>query len=199
MEKQLIITMGRECGSAGVEIAHKLGEKLGLKVYEKNIFAELEEYYNIDASRLEKYDEKPHRSLFNRKLKDYSTSPETEVVQLQRQFLKSRADAGESFLVLGRCGADVLKDYPCVIRIFVMADRDFKVARVIEEHGVSPAKADEYIHSVNLKRMYYHNQHCPGSKWGEARTYDITVNVSTMGVDKTVEALESYARIRMAE
>ena len=41
MDKQIIITIGREFGSGGLEIAEKLGAKLGIPVYDKEYFTNL--------------------------------------------------------------------------------------------------------------------------------------------------------------
>ena len=34
-------------------------------------------------------------------------------------------------------------------------------------------------------------------KWGDARTYDLTVNSSRLGLDGTADALEAYIRARI--
>jgi cytidylate kinase len=41
MNKQIIISIGREHGSAGHEIAIRLAEKLNFPVYDKNFFDEI--------------------------------------------------------------------------------------------------------------------------------------------------------------
>lgn len=43
----LVITVSRECGSAGREIARKLGEKLGLKVYDRHFLNTVAEKFGI--------------------------------------------------------------------------------------------------------------------------------------------------------
>lgn len=37
---------------------------------------------------------------------------------------------------------------------------------------------------------------CKG-KWGDARTYDLTINSSRLGLDGTADALEAYIRARI--
>ena len=53
MEKQLIISIGREFGSGGHEIAEKLAEKFSLKLYDKNLLQHIAEERNVDAKHFE--------------------------------------------------------------------------------------------------------------------------------------------------
>lgn len=39
MKKNLVITIGRECGSSGRAIGRKLAESLGIKCYDKELLA----------------------------------------------------------------------------------------------------------------------------------------------------------------
>ena len=46
------------------------------------------------------------------------------------------------------------------------------------------------------KRKRYHNRHSD-FKWGDSRGYDLCVNSSRLGVEKTAEMLEMYIKERM--
>lgn len=199
MEKQVIITVGRETGSAGLEIARKVGEKLGITVYDKNIFDGIGEKFDIDTAALEKFDETPRRKLVTRKVNGYSNSPEEQVVELQREFLKSKADEGESFIILGRAGIKALLDYPCLlIRVFITADEEFKIARVQNQAGFSRLQAVNYMAWMDNKRRNYHNQFCH-VKWGDPASYDIIIKSNKLGVDGSADMLADYIRRRMAQ
>ncbi len=199
MEKQVIITVGRETGSAGLEVARKLGEILGITVYDKNIFEGIGEKFDIDTSALEKFDETPRKKLVTRKVGAYSNSPEEQVVELQREFLKSRADRGESFIILGRAGIKALLDYPCLlIRVFITADDEFKIERVKEQAGFNRLQAANYITWMDNKRRNYHNQFCH-VKWGDPASYDVVLKSNKLGAEGTAEFLADYVRRRMAQ
>ena len=47
-----IITINRECGSGGRDIAHRMGELLGLKVYDKAILEAICEKYHLDQQEI---------------------------------------------------------------------------------------------------------------------------------------------------
>ena len=202
MNKQLIITVGRETGSGGLEISRKLGERLGITVYDKNIFEGICSKFDIeDTSRLEKYDEKPAFALFRRKLNGHCSAPEQQVVEMQREFIKEKADEGESFIILGRCGIKAVLDCPCVlVRLFIEADKDFKIEQVMKEHGYTDR--DVAIRRMiweDNRRRTHHDQFCTGVKWGERGSYDLVVKSNKLGIDGTVDFLEQYVRMRLGE
>lgn len=199
MEKQVIITLGREYGSGGLQIAEMLGERLGIKVYSKNIFDELGKFFKIETEELEKYDETPRIMGLTRKVNGFSNSAAEHVVEMERTFIKSRADAGESFLVIGRCGIKAVLEHPCVlIRIFVEADSDFKIRRIKEEHDLeSDKQAQKLMHLEDARRRTYHDEFCHGVKWGDRSSYDIIVKSNKLGIEGTVDWLESYVRMRV--
>lgn len=199
MEKQVIVTVGREAGSGGLEIARKLAEKLGVTIYDKNIFEHIGERFNIDTTDLQKYDETPRVKGLTRTVKGYSNSAEEQVVEMQRQFILEKAQEGQSFVILGRAGIKPLLDFPCLlIRFFIEADTDFKVARVMEEQGYDEKQALKYMGWVDLKRKSYHNQFCH-VKWGDRSTYDVIIKSNKLGIDGTVDFLADYVRRRMEQ
>lgn len=199
MEKQVIITVGRESGSGGLEIARRLGERLGIVVYDQNIFEHIGEHFDMDTSNLQKYDESPRVKGLTRTVKGYTNSPEEQVVELQRRFIKEKAEEGQSFVILGRTGIRAVLDYPCLlIRIFIMADTDFKVQRVMADHDYNEKQALKYMNWVDLKRKSYHNQFCH-VKWGDPSSYDIVLKSNKLGIEGTVDFLESYVRRRIGQ
>ena len=199
MEKQVIITIGRETGSGGLEVARNLGEKLGITVYDKNIFDGIGEKFDIDTANLEKFDETPRKRLVTRRVGAYSNSPEEQVVELQREFLKSKAEAGESFIILGRAGIKALLDFPCLlIRVFITADDEFKIERVQQQADFSRLQASNYIYWMDNKRRNYHNQFCH-VKWGDPASYDIIIKSNKLGLEGSADMLADYVRRRMAQ
>lgn len=191
MEKQLIISIGREFGSGGHEIAEKLAERFSLKLYDKNLLKHIAEERNVDSKHFEKYDEAPRNLLFSRTVKGLSNSMEENVANMQFNFLKKKAEEGESFVVVGRCSETILKDYPGFISIFVLGDKENKMERVMRLYNMSEEEAELYIYRQDRKRKGYHNYYCKG-KWGDSRNYDISVNSSKLGEDVTVDILVDY-------
>ena len=146
---QLIISLGRESGSGGLEIAQALAKRFGLPLYDKSILQNAAEAKGLDAKDLEQYDERPRSPLFYRSIKGFSNAPEDGVAQMQFDLLRRHAAAGESFVVLGRCAEEVLADYECLVSIFVEADLDFRIRRT----PLPGNEALEFIHKQDRKRF----------------------------------------------
>lgn len=198
MAKQLIISVGREFGSGGHIVAAKLAEHFGLPLLDSNILGEIAKEKNTSEEYLRKYDESARNLLFSRTVNGFSNSPEDVVAQMQFDYIKAKADAGESFVVIGRCADWVLRDNPGLVRVFILGDRDAKIQRTAEREGISREKAKFRMEQADKRRKYYHNTHCE-DKWGDSRSYDITVNSSRLGLDGTTELLIKYIELKNAE
>ena len=194
-DKQLIITIGREYGSGGHAIGEMLAEKLGIGFYDAEIIQHLSEKKGIKKETLSKYDEKPSPVLMNRSVRGYSTSLEEAVAEMQFKMIRKIAASGESFVLIGRCGETVLSKYDCLIRLFVLGDMDSRITRIMKRKRVSRKEAQKLIKTTDKRRKAYHNYYSDG-KWGDSRTYDLTINSSCLGVEGTAEFLEEYIRRR---
>ena len=190
---QLIIAIGRESGSGGLEIARTLAERFGLPLYDKSILQSAAEARRVDAKTLERYDERPRSPLFYRNIKGFSNAPEDGVAQMQFDLLRRHAEAGESFVVLGRCAEEVLADFEGLVSIFVEADPDFRIRRT----PLPGNEALEFIRKQDRQRRIYHDQHCKGD-WGDAQNYDLVINSARLDIPGTVDVLEYYIRARQA-
>lgn len=196
MEKQLIISVGRQFGSAGHVIAKELAKRFDLPYFDNNLLEHVAKEKNMDHAELAGYDEKPTLGFLNKKVRGYSASPQENVAQLQFDFLRNMAAEGKSFVIVGRCADDILKEYPGLISIFLMGDEEEKIKRVMETDNLSRQKAILRIKQKDAKRREYHNAHCK-SRWGEAEYYDLLLNCSDIGIEKASDLLEDYIKIRM--
>ena len=116
---------------------------------------------------------------------------------MQFDYIKKKAEAGESFVIVGRCSEIVLKDNPHLISIFVLGDREAKIKRVMEIYELDARHAEERMIEKDRRRKSYHNSHCK-VKWGDSRNYDLSINSSKLGVEETVESLKNYIDARLA-
>ena len=100
--------------------------------------------------------------------------------------------------MVGRCANEVLKDRPELISIFVNGDLEDRKQRVMEREDCDEHDALEMIGDTDNARRKYHNKYCE-SKWGDAKCYDLIINVSKLGPKETASALLAYIRRRMAK
>lgn len=195
MAEQLIIAVSREFGSGGHVIARQLAERFGLPYYDKNLLREIADERNVDVERLEKYDEHPKRQLLSRKVKGLSNSNEENIANMQFDFLRNKAEQGESFVIVGRCAETILKDYDGLISFFILADREAKIERTMERDRIGRHEAIQRMERQDRKRKDYHNYYSK-KKWGDSRNYDITINSSRLGLGRTTDLLEAYIKER---
>ena len=193
---QLIISIGREFGSGGHEIAEKLAKHYDMPLYDHNLLDKIAEERNLNSEELKSYDE-VQDGVFHRRVRGMSSSMTEHVAQLQFDYLKEKANNGESFVLVGRCSETPLKDNKGLIAIFVNGDKDQKVARVSKKYELSESQAADLMKKKDRARKMYHNINCD-SKWGDSRNYELVINSSKLGVDKSVQMLIQYIDARVA-
>ena len=193
---QLIISIGREFGSGGHEIAEKLAKHYDMPLYDHNLLDKIAEERNLNSEELKSYDE-VQDGVFHRRVRGMSSSMTEHVAQLQFDYLKEKANAGESFVVVGRCSETILKNCKNMIAIFVNGDKGQKVARVSKKYELSESQSADLMKKKDRARKMYHNINCD-SKWGDSRNYELVINSSKLGVDKSVQMLIRYIDARVA-
>ena len=198
MDKQLIISVGREFGSGGHAIAEELSKRFGIKLYDNNLLLEIAEKNGSDAEIIQKFDEAPKLRILSRTVRGYNNSPEDVISQLQFDYMRELAQNGESFVIVGRCAETVLKGHPALVSIFVLGDYETKLARISEKYSLSQKEAKSLIKTTDKKRKSYHNKHCE-LHWGDSRLYEVSINSSKLGIDETVDILETYINKRIGK
>lgn len=193
---QIIISIGREFGSGGHVIADELAKRFNLPIYDRHLITEIADKTGMTASEIEALDEKPNSRLISRRVRGFSNSIEDNIAEMQFDFIRKKAESGESFVVVGRCSESKLCDFDCLVSLFIIGDMDAKIKRIMEIYELDKAEAEELIAKKDKKRKRYHNYHV-GLHWGDSRLYDLTVNSSKLGIDRTIDFLESYIKARM--
>ncbi len=198
MKDNLIITIGREFGSGGREIGELLAQRLGVKCYDKLLLKLAAEQSGISEKLFEMNDERNVRSISASLLTNsYFSTVSTRQPMLVQLFLaqfnaiRSLEDKG-TCVIIGRCADDVLKNYPHKLRVFVCADKYKKIERVMARHECSEKEAEKLIRKTDKARAKYYNYFSSGI-WGDARTYDLCVNSSVLGIEGTVNAIIAFA------
>lgn len=193
MTKQLIISIGREFGSGGHEIAAELAKRFSLPIYDYNLISKIADEKDMEPASFEKYDEVPKKIAFSKTVRGYSSSPEENIANIQFDYLRDKASSGESFVVVGRCSEEILKEYEGLITFFVHADLNVRIRRIADYEKISERKAEFLIKRRDKARKTYHNYYC-SHKWGDYSFYDLSINSSKLGIAKTTDFLESYIR-----
>lgn len=193
MEKQIIISVGREFGSGGHEIAERLAKHYNIPLFDKEIFEHIEENESINAEVAKFFDEKPVSPIFYPVMMDGMNLPlEQTVANHIFNFIRTKGDKEkQSFVIVGRCAEYVLRDNPNMISIFVLGDKEMKCKRVMKKYNLDEKAAYNRMRREDKMRKTYHNFYADG-KWGDSRSYDICINSSTLGINRSLETLIAY-------
>lgn len=204
--KQFVIAIGRQLGSGGKEMAEKLACELGVKVYDKALLQAAACESGIDASLFEQADESGTTSLFGNFFSIHGSMSEylsggscidnDKLFEIQSEAIRNIAQE-DSCIIVGRCAEYVLRNHPALFSIFITADRDDRIERVMRSEGLGRDAAMEYIEKNDKKRRSYHDYYAT-THWGEAGSYDLCVNVSRLGIDGTVEFLKQFITKRFS-
>lgn len=201
----MIITIGRQYGSAGLEIGKRLAEELGVNLYDKEMLKRAAKESGLCEELFETHDEKPTNSFLYSLVMDtyslgYSSSSYADMPINHKVFLaqfdtiKKIADEGPCVMV-GRCADYALEDRKDVINVFIYADMDQKIRRIAQKYDLTDAKAKDIIIKTDKKRASYYNYYT-NKEWGDAKGYDLCLNSGKLGVYGTVKAILEYIKIR---
>ena len=206
MEKtNTIITIGRQYGSAGREIGQLVADRLGIKLYDKEMLARAAKESGICEEIFETHDEKPTNSFLYSLVMDtysmgYSGNAYTDMPINHKVFLaqfdaiKKIADEGPCVLV-GRCADYALESYENMVSVFIHADLDARVNRISRLYDLTASKAKDRIVKTDKKRASYYNYYT-NKKWGDAASYELCLCSSKLGVEGTAEAIVRYTQLK---
>jgi cytidylate kinase len=197
-----VITVGREFGSGGRAIAKKIAEHFNIKCYDKEIIYLASKESGLHENFIANCDEKAISSLsFSGGNNFYFPGGNMHNVQIKAYFsqfdaIKTVAKQGPCVIV-GRVADYVLKNEDNKISVFISADRQDRVSRVMEYENIPEKQAEKLVDKNDKNRAKYYN-FFSNKKWGEAKTYDLCVNSSKLGIDKTAEFIINYIENRLA-
>ena len=206
MSGNLVITIGRQCGSSGKIIGQKLAEEMGVKCYDKELLALAAKNSGLCEELFETHDEKPTNSFLYSLVMDtysmgYTTSGYMDMPINHKIFLaqfdtiKQLADQ-ESCVIVGRCADYALADYPKVVSVFITASDVDRIASLKKLYNVEEAKAKDIMVKTDKKRASYYNYYS-SKKWGDTRSYDLCIIRSAVGVDGAVKMIRAFAETKL--
>ena len=200
-----IYTIGREFGSGGREVGEKLAQKLGIKLYDKELLQQAAKDSGFCEEIFENHDEKPTNSfLYSLVMDTYSVSgysaapfldmPSTHKVFLaQFETIKKIAEK-ESCVIVGRCADYALSDNPDCINVFIHADLDVRIKNVSRNLNITENKARDIINKTDKQRASYYNYYT-SKKWGDSKSYNLSLDAGKLGTDNCVEMILKFREL----
>lgn len=195
MKNNIIITISREFGSGGREIGEKLAKELNIPFYDKEIILKAAEDSGLSADYIEAEEQKVTSSMMYSMSAGYVTNDfrpaSDKIYTAQLKAIKHYAEQAPCVIV-GRCADYILKDYDNCINVFVSADEDFKVDRIMRIYGVKKSEAEKRIREID-KRRAKHYKYYTAKNWGSIENYHMCINTGKFGIDKSVQVIKQAA------
>lgn len=202
MSEKLVITIGRQYGSGGREVGHKVAEMMGAKCYDQDLIVMAAKKSGISEEALARADEQASSSLLYTLAMGASmiytnTTPMAVPINdalfiAQSEIIRELSET-EDCVIVGRCADYILKDHEKLVKVFVQGDMPDRIARIMERAGISESEAKDRIAKKDKKRANYYNYYT-GGKWGKPENYSLIVSTSKIGVDGAAKLIYEYAK-----
>jgi cytidylate kinase len=204
----VIVTISREYGAAGLTVADGVASTLEYELLtdalSRRVAARLGTSAEEVAERASSGLSLPERMLTglgeatpeafsaqDAPAVDFDESVRREI----ERAIRDRAEAG-NVVILGRNAGAVLGSRPGLVRVFLTAPLEWRVARIVASFGVSRAQALADIERIDAARRKIAKDRYKVS-WCDARSYDLTLDVARVSIAGAVEVV--VAAVRAAE
>ncbi len=201
MTDHTIITIGRQFGSGGHEIGNRLAERLDIPLYDHNLIRMAAKELNVtdeEASRVDETILGKFLSAYVVGTGDYTAFVGTDMYgtplsdrmyETQTEIIKKLAGRS-SCIFVGRCADFVLGDYSNCINAFIYAYKEDRVRRIMNIYKLTEKQAWDKIKKTDKERRLYYEART-GREWGHIESHELMINVSLMGIEGAVDALEA--------
>ncbi len=195
-----VITIEREYGCGGADIARKVAERLGWKLWDHLLTDQIARLMDCDCRAVEEHEERKD-PLYYRLFKAFMrgsfegslNAPRLKMVdadcvrEVAQRVVMKAATEGNS-VILGRGSAYYLRDDPDTFHVFLYAPIDEKVHR-LQSTGKSEEEAVELAETVDRDRAAYIKQYF-GVEWPARHLFDLMIN-TRVGDEAVVETILS--------
>jgi cytidylate kinase len=189
------LTISREAGSRGAEVARRLGDRLGWAVLDKNIVDRLAGDLKLEPRVLELLDEtrinwfsETLLNLFNSRL-----VAQQGYVELLGKVI-ALAAASEPVVIVGR-GAHLILPPDAGLRVRVVAPLATRVQWLAEAEGLDLQAADKRVDAIDADRRAFVSRNFRQEST-DASVFDLVVNAASLGVDGCVEVIYRALELR---
>ena len=149
---------------------------------------------------IESFDEKPFSRLLlnpNRFLSGSDGYPLAQQIHTAEIDLVRSLTTEGPCVIVGRCVDSILAEHPGLVRLFVSAPMEDRVARVMRRNGLDEEQARARIARTDKERASYY-RYFTDQKWGLASNYDLCINSAMASIDGTVDVIARFLESRQA-
>ena len=201
MKDKVIVTVDREFGSGGHEVAKRLAERLGIPFYDEEIIARAAASTGYQEEYIRDNDEKAPELSFSNMFSGFDTfktSPFAKIQEEEFNIIRELASEG-SCVIVGRA-ADYILAEERHVSIFLFAPFEERVRRKLQIHNsaepenlVDVPTVEKAVKQIDKQRRRYYEFYTD-NKWGGRDEYDLLINTSRAGVEGAVDIIEAYIK-----
>ena len=203
-----IVTVSRQYGSGGSEVAERVAGALGWKLYDNAVVEAVAARLRLTPAEVSAREERVP-SLVERMASamalgvpevmpvvgDMAAVPSEErMVMVTRRVIEEAVEAGPAVLV-GRGAQCMLARRSDALHVYCYAAEEDLIRYVIENLGIPPAEAPKKVADMNHQREAYVRLHWKRN-WRDVANYDLCVNTASLGVDGAARLVTEVARER---
>lgn len=203
-----IVTISRQYGSGGSEVAERVATALGWHLYDNAMVTEVARRLGLSieevSAREERVPSLPERIASAMALgvpevmptvADLATEPSEErIVEVTKRVIEEAVQAGPAVLV-GRGAQCMLAARADALHVFCYAPPDALVSYAITNLGVAPGDARRAVDAKNHEREQYVKRYWKRN-WRDLANYHLCVNTAWLGLEGAAEVIVQLARER---
>ena len=100
----------------------------------------------------------------------------------------------KSAVIIGRCSGAIYANDPEATTVFLHADKDCRIKRVMERDGINEKKAAKLIKEVDEKRASFH-KFCTGKEWEDASQYQLSIDTGKLDISDAANMIINYISV----
>jgi cytidylate kinase len=204
----MLITLSRQYGAGGSEVARLVAEALGWHVVDNEIVDRVARLAGLAPDVVAEQDERVP-GFVERLAKALAASSqefavpeigvavraaEPSLVRLTEMVVKEIAAEGRAVLV-GRAAPAVLGREGDALHVKLVAAKEFRIATAMRSEGLDRRSAERAMHEMDAQRARYHREHY-GRDWDDPVHYHLILNTGLLGLEGAAEVILSCARMR---
>ncbi len=199
----LVITISREYGSGGRELAQAIGDRLSIPVYDHSLINMTARESGLTPEYVHNHEQEVrHGILYNLYAQQYSyigkTPAEEDTLFLaQARTITNLAQHG-SCVIVGRNANAILAERDNVFNVFVKAPINRRIERVCRREGLDETQALNKIKRVDSERKQ-HARVFLNANWGNSG-YDLIVDSSSARIpdlaDSVIAAVKNSLTVK---
>ncbi len=203
MNNQLLITVSRQFGSSGHQIAEILAKELHMPLFDKDDIAQAAKEYGMYTKVMSESGSSLTNSfLFSLAANMYTLgqnglSFEQQISMAEEETMRNLAKEGPCIFI-GRAADAVFSDFPNRVSFFIHAPLDWRMQRIMKQYDLTESKAKNMIKQMDRKRASYYSERSDNT-WGDSSSYHLSIDSSVLGPNGTAQQLLAFIRARTSK